>query len=316
MVVGKINLYTLFSFIHHFPFHNTDIKRKFKDKKKGNLKIKRKITKKKSLKMKKRSKEVMKTEKQNPLPHKTFWASMGVFFLVSFLVMLSSLENSVTGPVSVTGHATIQNIATAKAGSALTLEVKTIPGVKEATIFFKEAVKNSQISFAEDKNLAFSGLAYVKFTVSSPDAEKIGQIDFTFKILEQDLKKANINFNDLRLFANDKEITTALVKRENDYYYYSASVQELGKMVLGQTQREKSGLPSTSVPSALPEDATLPSAEQASSPEEQQISTEIASETASPEAVSGKAAESEGVAVPEKQSIWEKIKNFFRNIFS
>jgi len=266
--------------------------------------------------MKKRSKEVMKTEKQNPLPHKTFWASMGVFFLVSFLVMLSSLENSVTGPVSVTGHATIQNIATAKAGSALTLEVKTIPGVKEATIFFKEAVKNSQISFAEDKNLAFSGLAYVKFTVSSPDAEKIGQIDFTFKILEQDLKKANINFNDLRLFANDKEITTALVKRENDYYYYSASVQELGKMVLGQTQREKSGLPSTSVPSALPEDATLPSAEQASSPEEQQISTEIASETASPEAVSGKAAESEGVAVPEKQSIWEKIKNFFRNIFS
>src|SRR3989344_4240861 len=98
--------------------------------------------------MKKRTKEVMKTEKQNPLPHKTFWASMGVFFLVSFLVMLSSLENSVTG------HATIQNIATAKAGSTLTLEVKDIPGVKEATIFFKEAVKNSQISFAEDKNIA------------------------------------------------------------------------------------------------------------------------------------------------------------------
>ncbi|MBI2666865.1 hypothetical protein HYX13_04595 [Candidatus Woesearchaeota archaeon] len=253
--------------------------------------------------MKKSVKEVQKKDEQKNLPYATFWASMGIVFLVSFLVMLSSLENSVTG------HATIQNIATAKAGSALTLEVKTIPGVKEAIVFFKEEVKNSQISFTEDKNIPFSGIFYVKFTVSSPDQEKIGQVDFTFKIQEQDLKKANINFNDLSLFVNKKEISTVLVKKENEYYYYSASTQELGAMVLGQTQHQQTASSVTTAPSILAEE--LPSL----TPSGTEVLPEI--ET-SQEAVSGKAAGQEEIGAEENinVSIWQKIKMFFRNLFS
>ena len=249
-----------------------------------------------------------KTQKkeEKSLPHKPFWASLGVFFLLSFLVMLSSMENSLVG------NATVQNIATAKAGSAMTLEIKTIPGVKEATVFFKEAVKNSQISFTEDKNIPFSGIFYVKFKASSPDAEKIERVDFTFKIHELKLRDAKINPKDLRLFVNRNEVPTTQVKKENEYLYYQASASELGAMVLGQTQQKQTALPATTVPSTLPErvNVAVPTSSQ-EAPSTAQSEPEV-----SPEALSGKATEQGENNVPEEKNFWKNLKEFFRKIIS
>ena len=211
------------------------------------------------------------------------------------------------------GNATVQNIATAKAGSALTLEVKTIPGVKEATVFFRDAVKNSQISFTEDKNIPFSGIFYVKFKASSPDAEKIEHIDFTFKIHELKLRDVKIHPKDLRLFVNRNEVPTTQVKKENEYLYYRASASELGAMVLGQTQQKQTALPVTTIPSSLPEKVKVTASPP--SPQEAHSSAQTEPEV-SQGALSGKATELGEQNVPEEKNFWEILKEFFRTLIS
>lgn len=175
----------------------------------------------------------MKKRKAKELPHKPFWAILGILFLLSFLVMLSSLDQTL-----LTGNAAVQNIAFGKGGAKLVYEVKEILGVKDMTITLKENVKQAQIVLTPDESIAFMRTAYSKFTLISNQEKSIAQIDFTLKIPERDLLKVKIHPQDLKMYVNENKAVTTFVKTEKEYHYYTASTTAFGKVVLGKKEIE------------------------------------------------------------------------------
>jgi len=221
------------------------------------------------------------------------WVALSVFLLIFVLTTIKIL-----GPSSVTGN-TIQPIGSMYKGEPLHLAVKDVPGLELVFTNAAEPIKNGQIVVEVDDSIPFDRPYFTKFSVSSE--QKFGPLRFTFKVKEQDLYAKGIGLYDLRVYDySDKEYPTQLLKQNYGYVYYIANVPDLGRFVFGKVA------PAEKVEEAAPEPTT---AESAPEPEAQPEETV----EAPAEPLVGKAAE---VPAPEKPSLWSRIAQFFRNLFS
>src|SRR3989344_2659712 len=195
------------------------------------------------------------------LKHKSFWLSLLLVFLVSFVVILS-----LSSQQSLTGHATVQPIAFAKSGSSILSEVN-IGHIKTATTFVKEDVNRGKIIFKEDPQILFNGQSLSEVAISVEGVVP-SRIDLTLKIKYEDLAAKGIKANEVKLYLNNKEVATKLTEHEGAYYYYSASINDVGDVVIGKktAQRVVEKLSNQIVPvvEQVTEPAAEPSAQQPS----------------------------------------------------
>ncbi len=169
--------------------------------------------------------------KPSGLKHKQFWGLFALVFLLSILAILNSLDD-----VNVTGHATVQTIAFIQGGQELIFEVKDITGMKQATIQLVEDVKGGKIIFEKDENIAFDRSYFSKFTVSSTEEEKYGEMVFLLKINENELYGEGIARKDLGLYSNGEELVTTFIETKEGFLYYEATSQEFGEFVIGKKE--------------------------------------------------------------------------------
>lgn len=233
------------------------------------------------------------------LPNRNFWALFGILLLLSAVAIITSIDDPF-----LTGHATAQSISLVKGGSELMFEVKNF-GVKNITIQILEEIKKGQIVLEEKDSIPFDGVAYSKFSITSTDAQKIGAIQFEFKIKDEDLRNKALFPQEIKLYANGREIETVKEKKEglylyeeSSYLYYAARMDrfEEGNYVLGRANKRASA-------------PTSPTG----------IVTEVAeTEPGTPEP----AAVEQPLAEPELQqptvvprSPWERFTDFWKNLF-
>jgi len=231
------------------------------------------------------------------------FASVTILLLLGFVGILSMIEDS-----TLTGGA-VQTISFVKAGSELEFEINT-NGIKSATIHLTEDTKNAKIFFTnvETATQQVKEPIYSITSVSSEKELKFSALDLKLKIKEQDLLGKNIAVSDLQLYVNANPIKTTYTKKEGDYVYYTTTATELGEFVIGKKAKE--------LPKALIEEVVQ------SPPEEQIVPTGVNVEEKQLEdsnALVGKAEQQpsgEETAPLVKESFWQKIKNFFKNLFS
>lgn len=240
--------------------------------------------------VKKKSKDNFKLPPE--LKNKPFWVLLIVFLTLSVVTILISVENS-----NVTGNI-VQTIGFMKGGQELNFEIKEIPGIKEITVLFNEDVKNGKIFFEEDSNITFNHKYYSKFTISSTEDEKYGDLIFLLKIKETDLLENGISIYDLRLYANGQELTTTLTKNDGVYVFYQVTSKEMGEFVIGKV-----------VSLAVKEESEEESKEES---EEESVNSEetLVKEVLKP-IIEESVEQSE-----EKEGFFTKIANFFKNLFN
>ena len=264
--------------------------------------------------MKKQRKEVIEHKpEEKPTIHSQFWAGFAIIVLISVIAILSQVEKN----PSLTGAVAVQNIAFVKQGSSMSLEVKNVPGLQDATLHFAADVKGGQINFKSDDSIPFEGKSIVKFTGSGNDALKISSIDLTIKLKESQVKAAGLKPEQVTIYFNGKELSTTKVDlasaesktitdRES-YLYYQATSTELGNFVVGLATppSQTSAVPET--PAPLPE-----STPEETTPTEQPQEQEIAQPTPPP--LVGQAAAEPS---PEPNSgFFQRIGQFFQRLFS
>ncbi|MFH1275697.1 MAG: hypothetical protein ABIH82_01145 [Candidatus Woesearchaeota archaeon] len=235
--------------------------------------------------MPKKRSNVKKNKLKKELKHKVFWSVFVILFLISVIAIITQTENSITG------NAALHTISFVKAGTIIDSEVN-VGGINLANIYIKEDLSNSLITYEEDPSIPFNGIVYSKVKIYSKDANKLGRIDLTLKIKEQDLLNLGINRNELKLYINNNEASTVLTTIEGDYVQYTASINELGNIVIGKKKVE----PVIGKTVAEPK-VTAPIQEQPSPINEQQP-------------------ESLPMQEPEPVSFWQKVANFFKGLFS
>ena len=218
---------------------------------------------------------LQKAHHPQKLRHRPFWLSLLLIFLISMVVILS-----LSSQQSLTGHATVQPIAFAKAGSSILVEVN-VGHIKEAVIFVKEDVNRGKIIFKENPQILFNGRSLSEITFSV-EGIVLSQVDLTLKIKGEDMTTADLKPTDVMLYLNDKGIATKLTEQEGAYYYYSASINDAGNIVIGkkavQRAAEKSAVETVPVAvetvsgiEQLPEPVVEPSIEQPSARSEENI---------------------------------------------
>jgi len=180
----------------------------------------------------------VRKEKQNPkcvVQHKTFWALMGIFFLVSFIFLINTLqENS-----NLTGRAAIQTISYAFKGSDLSFEVRNVLNVKDFKIRLAEDVKNGKLEFKEKVNPKFEGIAISGFYVSKNDVVQLSSIEIILKVKEADIIKKGLSNADVKLYLDGELLDTRIREVKEGYVFYQASASRLGEFVIGKaTERE------------------------------------------------------------------------------
>lgn len=233
------------------------------------------------------------------LPNRNFWALFGILLLLSAVAIITSIDDPF-----LTGHATAQSISLVKGGSELMFEIKNF-GVKNITIQILEEIKKGQIVLEEKDSIPFDGIAYSKFTITSTDARKIGAIQFEFKIKDEDLHSKALFPQEIRLYANGREIYTVKETKsgsdlyaDTGYLYYSAHMDrfEEGDYVLGRANIR------TSTPTSIIPEVT---------------------ETESEPMTTEPAAMEQPLAEPEVQqptvmprSSWERFTDFWKNLFN
>ncbi len=216
------------------------------------------------------------------LKHKSFWLSLLLIFLVSTVVILS-----LSSQQSLTGHATIQPIAFAKSGSSVHAEVN-VGHIKEAEIFVKEDVNRGKVIFKENPQILFNGKSLSEITFSL-EGIVASRIDLTLKIKDEDITAAGLKPNEVKLYHNNEEIATKLIEQEGAYHYYSASINDVGNIVIGKKTVQPAG-EKVAVP-------TVPVVEQ------------IAEPTAEPEVEQPGVNSAENIA---GRSVWQKFLDLFR----
>ncbi|MBI2146157.1 hypothetical protein HYU22_02355 [Candidatus Woesearchaeota archaeon] len=165
------------------------------------------------------------------LPNRRFWALFGVLLLLSAVAIITSIDDPF-----LTGHAVAQSISFMKSGSELMFEVKNF-GVKNITVQLLQEVKNGEIVLEEKDTIPFDGVAYSKFTVTSTEAEKFGDMELEFKVNKELLHQKAIFPQEVMLYVNGRAIPTAkMQKEETTYLYYAARLNrfETGNYVLGR----------------------------------------------------------------------------------
>ncbi len=244
------------------------------------------------------------------------WIMLGFLILISFLVILLSREQREL----FTGHIAVQPISYMKAGSQDFFEIKGIPGVFGVKVTFAQDTKSNQLR-VEEKEIPFDGKFYSKFTVSWKDPAAIESMEFTLKVLEEEVYRKGFNPADLRLYVNGKELPTIQTRKEGRYLYYKATSTEAGEYVIGRASAAKVTQPTTVVPSPepgiLPAASSEPLAEQKAEPlaepgkEEKQSSSLLVPE---PTPAVGQAIKESPEPAPESivQRLWRAVKSVFR----
>ncbi|MDO8510907.1 MAG: hypothetical protein Q7S55_01960 [Nanoarchaeota archaeon] len=224
------------------------------------------------------------------LQQPNLWVILSVALLVIGLTVITSL-----GPSSVTGN-TVQNIARMNKGDPLQLSVSDVPGLLTVFTNANEIIRDGKITVVVDENLPFNGKFFSKFTVTSEN--KWGTLRFTFKIKEQDLLAKGISRGDLRLYHGVKEYALQLLKVDHGYLYYVVTVPSMGNFVLGKFAAAEKETVVTIIKES-PETVTI---------DDPNIMKE------KPGSLVGRAA-----GLPsemEGESLWARIAQFFRNLFS
>ena len=242
----------------------------------------------------------LKSKDTKTISHKSFWICLSLIFVASLIIILSS-------PNVLTGYAAVQTIAYASQGSTLHFEVRNVAGVKNVTVKFAETVKDGTIFFTEDPTIPFDGISLSKFTVSSTDAAKIGEIRLHLKVQKADLAAAGLKVGDISLYVNDHKVLTVVNEKETaishsagDYAYYNAVASELGQFVVGKAYGRVAG------PEASP---TTVVGETIKAPEQPLTPPALVQETAAPPVM-------EKPAPVEGESVWMKIRDYFARLFS
>ncbi len=239
-----------------------------------------------------------KRETKLSLQHPNTLVVLSVVFLVSVLSIITIL-----GPSSVTGN-TIQPLGYMTTGEPLHLAVKDVPGLELIFTNAAETIKNGKIVVEVDDSISFDRPYVTKFNVTS--ADKFGPLRFTFKVKELDLYDKGIGLYDLRVYHDNKEYPTELLKQSYGYISYIASVPDMGKFVLGKVAPEEKAEEMVKEP--------LPTEETIVSEPETPPSEEAVQEVPEEEPLVGKAAEVP--AEKEEKGVWARIADFFRRLFS
>lgn len=239
------------------------------------------------------------------LKNKQFWAFFAVFFLLSILTILNSLKDP-----NVTGNAIIR-ISYMTGGQEEQFEVNDVLGVKEVIVEIKNTVEDGRIILNEDNLIRFDGKYYSKFTVSSTEEKKYGNMEFLLKVKEPDLLAKGIAKSDLRLYANGNELDTAFVEKKGDYLFYKAISTEFGDFVIGRAAVEEAVVEKTISAEDLITTNVVPTSNNMQESEEI-LAPEMPAETAETEMpLAGRAA-----AAGEKENFFSRIISFFKNLFS
>ncbi len=169
---------------------------------------------------------------------KGFWIGVAVLLIIPVVAIIST-------QTSILGHATLQTIAYAEAGTVIPSAVKNIEGVHSATFTLTDTIKGGMIKFEEDPLVPFSGDTYSKFVLSSEDGDKIGEIQFELKMQLKKLQEAGITPDDIRMYFNGNELRTVRVSGEtgtvadnniDDYAFYEVTAPGMGEYVIGRAK--------------------------------------------------------------------------------
>ncbi|MBT5739958.1 hypothetical protein HOI26_02555 [Candidatus Woesearchaeota archaeon] len=153
--------------------------------------------------------------------------------VIGTLVLFISIVFLVTlGGNNITGDATIQTVSRADAGSSLLFEIRHIPGVHTAEVFFSEQVNDGRIVFTEEES-NFNGLTFAQFSALE-EGIPVKQVVFTLKIKESELLASGISSADLSLFVNGKELSTTQTRTDGTYLFYQSTSDSLGEFVIGK----------------------------------------------------------------------------------
>ncbi len=213
--------------------------------------------------------------------HKIFWISFGALFLISLLTLISSQG------ITITGQATVHPISFLKGGSQFDFEIRNVEGLKSASMEIKQDVTKALITVEniEKTSWEFKGRALHRFKIDSSDKDKFGQITLTLRLKEIDVRgKENY------LYLNREEIKLLQipdpVREEADYVYYQAIASSMGEFVIGKKEVVKKAEPITEEKEPIVAKAIEPPVQK-------------------------------GQEEPVKRtSAFNKIKEFFRNLFS
>lgn len=228
---------------------------------------------------------VVARKNKRPLLWATLMALLGIMVLISL--------NTRT----ITGNAAVQTISWAEEGSSLFFEVQNVPGVKDATVTFRDLCKQCLLSFSEDETLPFSGISYSKFLVASPDEDKIGRMNYTLKLDRSSLQKLHLKPEEVQFYVNGDPTPITLLRETESYVFYQTFAAEMGAYVIGKkTSEERKEI----VPAP---DETAPQPEEEAVREEQQLVEE--------KAVAGEAA---GTSSPSS-GFWGRIQLFLQKLW-
>ena len=225
------------------------------------------------------------------------WVIISVVILIAALSVITAL-----GPFNLTGN-TVQAIGYMNKGDALHLGVRDVPALEALYTNAAETIKSGKIEVVADDSISFNRPYVSKFKVSSEG--KFGPIQFNFRVKEQDLLAKGISRGDLRLYQGAQGYDLQILKVDNGYLYYIVTVPSMGSFVLGRVDVVAN---ETVTEKAVTEKAT----EEPEAPVVKEPESEAAT-APEKEALAGKAVE---VPAQEKQSLWARIVQFFRNLFS
>ena len=182
--------------------------------------------------------------------NKRFWVILGIVFLLSGITIGISFFNS----SALTGNLAIQFISSAEEGKNLFLEVRNVKGMQFMDIAVKNDLKNAKITIEEINTPPwFEGTAYSSFKIASEDANKLGMITYTLKLGEGILGEIGLKSNEVQLYYEGTALPSQYQKSEKGYSYYTASVQGLGKFVIGKREESTESAKITSVVKAQPD---------------------------------------------------------------
>ncbi|SRR3989344_2785386 len=232
------------------------------------------------------------------IEHKLFWVVLSMIFLVSVMTLLNMF-----GPDSLTGQATVQNIAYLKEGATFHFEIRNIKGMQYAEIELLETVKEGQITFDETVSSQFDGAAFSSFLVTAKDASKYGAVTFSLKIKTADLLDVGVNLDEVTLYVNGKSVPTKKTAAKDDYTFYTTKSEkfEEGEYVIGLAAKETT--------SAEPEIVIG---------EQKEVSTEPVTDVQAVEEAEAKEPLVGQAIQPSesKQGFFRSIAAFFKNMFS
>jgi len=212
----------------------------------------------------------------------SLWVSLVTVVVLISLLALFSLDSPTASAV--------QRISSLKAGGNLYFEIRGVEGLKDGTVYVDQNVQDVIIFFDGLPAIPswFKGTFYSLFRVSSEDAAKLSSMDLTLKLRKERMQDLGLKKEDIKLYNNEGEILVQLASETGGYVSYLAHIPRLGDYVIG-----KSALSASS-----PEVSVKPSAPLAG----QAIQTPSEIQEDLPQ-------------VPEEESLWMKIKRFFRNLW-